>query len=127
MRFSFSALFMASPLYLATNSPFFADSSRYNPRPAFLILDLAIFTLFGLTLGLGWYRRRFGRRGLVLAPVSTACGCCRWLTVASLCFAVMLRVRLCMLHGGVGVVRNEVVGVTGDDTGGPLIASLSLL
>ena len=68
MRDAFSCLSIASPLYLATKSPFFTASSKYSPRPASFILDFAILTRFGLVLGLGRHR---GLGRLFLLPFAS--------------------------------------------------------
>ena len=105
MRDAFSLRSIASPLYRAANSPFFASSSKYSPRPAFLILDFAIRTLFGLVLCLGWCR---GLGRLFLGPLASlllsACLLDRLLVVTSLrTFVDMLR-----------VLRLVILWVTGD-------------
>ena len=96
MRAAFVILSIASPLYLATYSPVFAASIRYSPRPAPLILDFAIFTSFGRSLGLGRYLSLFGRFEVVLVSVPAALVSWCWLMFECLSDAVILRVLLRM-------------------------------
>ena len=132
MRVAFSIRSIASPLYRATNSPFFASSSKYRPRPALGILDLAIFIRLGLLLGLGCCRDLdlFGLLALVTLHLPVLfCDCC---LAAATCraLAVMLRVfRLVILWFADGGVSN--FGIGADSIGGGVgvghSASLSLL